>query len=100
MQVLTYQKVLQLINIKGDQHLADVSATEGSGSTQSASSNQAAGSNLHPPVFPFGGRRHRGDKVVDDWEAVGRDATGGFHSGQTSAGLHLGESISQQQDQR
>lgn len=91
-------KVLQLINIKGDQDLTDVSSTEGSGSTQSASSNHAAGSNLHPPLLPFGGWRHRGDKVVDDWEAVGRDATGGFHFGQTSAGLHLGETNSRQHD--
>lgn len=44
------------------------------GETQSASSVSAAGSDILSKLFPFGGWRHWGDKGVDDWEAVGRDA--------------------------
>lgn len=82
-------------NIKRDQDLTDVSTTEGGGRTQSAASKRAAGSDLYCPLFPFCGWRHWGDKVVDDWEAVGRDAMGGLHSAKTAAGLHLGDSSSQ-----
>lgn len=49
----------------------------------------AARSDLHLLLFPFCGRRHWGDKGVDDWEAVGRDATRGLQSRQTSVRLHL-----------
>lgn len=58
-------------NIKGDQDLVDVSSTEGGGRTQPTASKRAAGINFYPPLFPFRGWRHWGDKVVDDWEAVG-----------------------------
>lgn len=80
-------------NIKSDKNLTDVSSAGGGGRTQSAASECAAGSDLYPPLFPLCGRRHWGDKVVDDWEAVGRDALGHLRCGQTSPGLlvHLRE---------
>ena len=57
--------------IKRDRDLSDVSSAGGGGGTQPAASERATGSDLHPLLFPLRGRRHRGDKVVDDWEAVG-----------------------------
>lgn len=79
-------------NIKRDKDLIDVSSAGGGGGAQPAASERATGSDLYPPLFPLCGWRHRGDKVVDDRQAVGRDATGGLHCGQTSPGLlvHLG----------
>ena len=49
----------------------DINSTGGSGGAQSAASDSAARSDLNAPLFPLCGRRHWGDKVVDDWEAVG-----------------------------
>lgn len=74
-------------------NLGDVGSAGGGGGTQPAASERAAGSRLGRPLSPLGGRRHRRHKVVDDREAVGRDAVDGLPGGQTSAGLlvHLGE---------
>lgn len=58
-------------NIKRDKDLIDVSSTGGGGGAQSAASERAAGNDLYPPLFPLCGWRYRGDKVVDDREAVG-----------------------------
>lgn len=82
------------VNIKRDIDLTDVGcSTGGGGGAQSATSERGAGSDLYPPLFSLCGWRHWGDKIVDDWEAVGRDAIGGLRCGcgQTSPGLvHLG----------
>lgn len=75
--------------IKRDKDLTDVSAAEGGVGSKSAASERAAGGDLRPRLFSFLGWRHRGDKVVDDWEAVGGDAMEGLHFGEASAGLHL-----------
>lgn len=82
-------------NIKRDKDLIVVSSAGGGGRTQSAASERAAGRDLYPPLFPLRGWRHRSDKVVDDWEAVGGDAAVGLRCGQTSPGLlvHLGEKL-------
>lgn len=51
--------------------LTDVSSTGGGGRTQSAASERATGRDLYPPLFPLRSWGHWGDKVVDDWKAVG-----------------------------
>lgn len=85
-------------NIKREKDLMHISSTGGSGGAQSAASDSAAGSDLNAPLFPLCGWRHWGNKVVDDWEAVGWDATGGILCGPTSAGLfvHLREKLMKQ----
>lgn len=92
---LLWEEIVARENIKRHRDLTYIRSTEGGGRTQSAASKRAAGSDLYCPLFPFCGWRHWGDKVVDDWEAVGRGAMGGLWSGQTAAGLHLGDSSSQ-----
>lgn len=54
-----------------DGDLCEVGPAGRRGRTQSAASERAARGDLCPPLLPLGGRRHRGDKVVDDREAVG-----------------------------
>lgn len=75
---------------KEERDLRHSGATWGRGGAQSPSPESAIGGTLKTaPLFPLSRRWHWGNKVVDDWKAVGGYTTGKLCQGQMSSGVFV-----------